>query len=449
MKTTRRNFLLLAAGGALMAQDKNDMRVLSTRPEDLEMELPGFADYLTSPEHFFVRTHVYVPNVELSSWSLKIDGLVGTPLTLTLDDLKKMPAAEVVAVVECAGNGRGYFTPHVAGMQWTNGAVANARWRGPRLADVLKHAGIKDSATEILFNGADEPLGKMQDFRRTITAKKALDPNTLLAYEMNGAPVPIKHGFPLRLVVPGWASDSWAKWLTQVTVIDKEFDGFWMKNSYRKPDHAVAPMTSLTPEQMEPVTSLKVKSVIASPLDGAVVRPGQTVSIRGVAWSGDRGAVTGVDVSTDGGRVWKPAALRRDQATQFGWRQWEFSWKPPREEYYTILSRARDASGDIQPMAQSWNPSGYGWNVIPQSHVNVTSGSTPTAAAAPGNPFAPPPDFAETCLGCHRENVVTQQHLTRGQWDRELTKMSNWGAPLKPQDRETFLDFLEKNFPQR
>lgn len=455
MKTTRRNFFFLAAGGALMAQEaqktreNSGMRVLSTRPEDLEMQLPGFADYITPPEHFFVRTHVYVPTVELSEWRLKIDGLVGAPLTLTLDDLKKMPSTELVAVVECAGNGRGFFNPHVPGMQWTNGGVANARWRGVRLADVLKRAGIKDSATEILFDGADQPLGTMQDFRRTITAKKALDPNTLLAWEMNGGAIPMKHGFPLRLVVPGWASDSWAKWVTSLTVLDKEFDGFWMKNSYRKPDHPVAPMTALTPDQMQPVTSLRVKSVIAAPLDGAVARPGQTVEIRGVAWSGDKGAVTGVDVSTDGGRRWKAATLHRDQQTPFGWRQWEFSWKPDREEYYTIVARARDASGDVQPMAQEWNPSGYGWNVVPQTHVNVTSAPAPAAATGNSAPaFTPPPGFAQSCLTCHRENVITQQHLTRGQWDREITKMTNWGAPVKPEDRETFLDFLAKNFSQ-
>jgi DMSO/TMAO reductase YedYZ molybdopterin-dependent catalytic subunit len=450
MKSTRRNFFFLAAGGALMAQDRGGMRVLSTRPEDLEMELPGFSDYLTAPEHFFVRTHVYAPtSVDMNEWRLKIDGLVGTPQTLTLDDLKKMPATELVAVVECAGNGRGYFEPHVPGLQWTNGSVANARWRGVRLADVLKHAGIKESATEILFNGVDEPLGKMQDFRRTITAKKALDPNTLLAWEMNGQPVPIKHGFPLRLIAPGWASDSWTKWVTQITVLDKEFDGFWMKNAYRKPDHAVAPMTALTPDQMQPVTSLKVKSAIYAPLDGAVVSPGQAVSIRGVAWSGDKGPVTAVDVSTDGGRAWKPATLHRDQATQFGWRQWEFSWKPEREAYYTVFARARDASGAIQPFAQEWNPSGYGWNVVSQTHVNVTTSAAPAPPPTAAPAFNAPPDFAQTCLACHRENVITQQHLTRGQWDRELTKMSNWGAPLKPQDRETFLDFLEKNFPQQ
>ena len=138
-------------------------------------------------------------------------------------------------MVECAGNGRGFVEPPVPGLQWTNGSVGNGRWRGVRLADVLKRAGIKDSAKEILFDGADVPIGTMQDFRRTITVKKALDPNTLLAYEMNGETLPVKHGFPLRVVAAGWASDSWVKWVTKITVLDKEFDGFWMKNAYRKP----------------------------------------------------------------------------------------------------------------------------------------------------------------------------------------------------------------------
>ena len=167
-------------------------------------------------EHFFVRTHVYVPTVKLNEWRLNVDGEVDTPLTLTMDDLRKMPSVEMVAVVECAGNGRAFYLPPVPGLQWTNGSVGNARWRGVRLADVLKRAGIKSGAVEVLFDGADEPIGKMQDFRRSITVKKALDPNTLLAYEMNGETLPVKHGFPLRVVPAGWASDSWVKWLTSI-----------------------------------------------------------------------------------------------------------------------------------------------------------------------------------------------------------------------------------------
>jgi len=444
---TRRSFLALAAGGLLLGEDraKRDMIVRSTRPEDLEMPLSGFSDYITPIEHFFVRTHVYVPTVNLADWRLKVDGEVGKPLTLTIDDLKKMPSTELVAVVECAGNGRSLYEPPVAGAQWTYGSVGNARWRGIRLADLLKQAGIKPSAVEVLFDGADEPIGKMQDFRRSITAKKALNPNTLLAYEMNGETLPVKHGFPLRVIAPGWASDSWVKWLTSITVLDKEFDGFWMKNAYRRPDHPVAPGTALTPEQMVPVTSLKVKSVIASPVDRAVLPPGKPVTIRGVAWSGDAGPVASVDLSVDGGRSWRPAQLGREKS-QFGWRQWEFAWTPNREEYYNIMARAKDTAGNSQPLVEEWNPSGYGYNVVQSVGVSVTSNPpAPVAAPAPSK-TEPPTGFRGTCLACHDEDMIRQERLTRNQWDRELTKMTGFGAQIKPDDRESFLNYLLTNY---
>ena len=194
-----------------------------------------------------------------------------------------------------------------------------------RLADVLKRAGVKDSANEILFDGADVPLGTMPDFQRSILVKKALDRNTIVAYEMNGEPLPAKHGFPLRVVAPGWASDSWVKWLTSIRVLNKEHDGFWMKGTYWHPGKPIAPGTAVPAEQMQPVTSLRAKSVIASPLDGAQALVGKPLTIRGVAWSGDAGPIIAVDVSIDGGRTWRPAALRQDQRTQFGWRQWDFT----------------------------------------------------------------------------------------------------------------------------
>jgi DMSO/TMAO reductase YedYZ molybdopterin-dependent catalytic subunit len=451
MKLSRRNFFALAAASALSAQDraKVGMNVLSKRPEDLEMPLSFFSSYITPIEHFFVRTHVYVPTVNLNDWRLGVDGEVGTPLTLTMDDLRKLPAVELVSVVECAGNGRGFIDPPVPGLQWTNGSVGNARWRGVRLADVLKRAGIKDSGKEILFNGADVPIGAMQDFRRAIPVQKALDPNTLLAYEMNGVALPVKHGFPLRVVVPGWASDSWLKWLTNITVLDKEFDGFWMKSAYRKPDHPIVPGSALAPEKMVPVTSLRVKSVIAHPLDGAVERVGDPVHVEGVAWSGDKGPVTSVDVSTDGGRTWRPADLASAES-QFSWRPWAFQFMPNRESYYNIMARATDASGDKQPFAQEWNPSGYGWNVVQRVGINVVQ--TPEAAAAPNVP--PPPSvptgaFKDACLTCHEEDVIRQQRLTKAQWDREITKMTNWGAPVTPENRNTILDYLVQHFGPR
>ncbi|MBZ5578912.1 MAG: sulfite oxidase [Acidobacteriia bacterium] len=452
MNLSRRGLLVLAAGAVLRAEDrpKRDMLSRSVRPEDLEMPLSGFSDYLTPVEHFFVRTHVYVPNVNVAEWRLRVEGEVATPLTLTLEDVKRLPAVELVSVVECAGNGRGFYEPSVPGLQWANGAVANARWRGARLSDVLKRAGVHDSARAILFDGSDVPLLAMPDFQRSIPLKKALDANTLLAYEMNGEPLPVKHGFPLRVVAPGWASDSWVKWLTSIRVLNQEHDGFWMKSAYRHPGKPVAPGTAVPPEQMQPVTSLRVKNVIAAPLDGSQAALGAPLAIRGVAWSGDAGPVTSVEVSVDGGRNWKSAALRAGQKTQFGWRQWEFNWTPPQEAYYTILARARDAAGNTQPLDQEWNPSGYGWNVVPRVGLSVvkqvSGGSQPEDSVGA---TTPPSGFANACHVCHDDDVIRQQRLNRAQWDRELTKMSGWGAKITDQDRAAFLDYLFGTFGPR
>jgi sulfite oxidase len=453
MNIPRRSFLLIAAGGLLRGEDrpKRDMLVRSVRPEDLEMPLTGFSDYITPIEHFFVRTHVYVPTVNSAEWRLKVEGEVATPVSLAMEDLKKLPAEELVSVVECAGNGRGFYEPTVPGLQWTNGSVGNGRWRGVRLADVLKRAGIKDSAREILFDGADVPLGTMPDFQRSIPVKKALDDHTLLAYEMNGETLPVKHGFPLRVVAPGWASDSWVKWLTSIRVLDKEHDGFWMKSAYRHPGKPVAPGTAVPPEQMQPVTSLRVKSVIATPADGAQVIAGKPLTIRGVAWSGDAGPVAAVDVSVDNGRTWKPTSLDPGQRTQFGWRQWEFDWTPSQEAYYTILARARDEAGNTQPLRQEWNPSGYGWNVVPHVGVDAVRTFSPASSPAPpaGSNIGAPAALQSACIGCHKDDMIRGQRLTRAQWDRELKKMTGWGAQVKDADREGLLDYLFTNYGPR
>jgi DMSO/TMAO reductase YedYZ molybdopterin-dependent catalytic subunit len=453
MTIRRRNFLLLAGAGFLRGDDhpKLDMLARSVRPEDLEMPLSGFSDYITPVEHFFVRTHVYVPRVDVSTWRLKVEGEVSAPLTLTLEDLKKLPAVELVSVLECAGNGRVFYEPPVPGLQWGNGAVGNGRWRGVRLADILKRAGIKDSSKELLFDGADIPLGTMPDFQRSIPVKKALDGNTLLAYEMNGETLPVKHGFPLRVIAPGWASDSWVKWLTSIRVLDKEHDGFWMKGTYRHPGKPVAPGTAVPADQMRPVTSLHVKSVIAAPLDGAQAVVGKPLVIRGVAWSGDAGPVTTVNVSVDGGRTWKPATMRQDQRTQFGWRQWEFNWTPSRESYYTILAQAHDAAGNTQPLDQEWNPSGYEWNVVPRVGMDVVKelSRIPQTTPPSGSIVAQPAAFKGACAVCHDDDVILQQRLTRAQWDREVNKMIGWGAKVKDEDRAGFLDYLFTNYGPR
>src|SRR6266850_2394508 len=222
--------------------------------------------------------------------------------------------------------------------------------------------------------------------------------STPLTLSMNGESLPVKHGFPLRAVVPGWAGSSWVKWVTSVRVLNEPFGGFWMKNAYLHPGKPVAPGTVVPPEAMTPVTSLRVKSVIAG-----VEVVGTRSVVRGAAWSGEAAPVAAVDVSVDQGRSWKPARLGGD-ATRYGWRLWEFSWTPSGDRHTTVLARARDAGGDVQPLVPEWNPSGYLWNAV----VAPPGAPAPDAAAT----LAAPAGFRETCLTCHDADVIRQQRLT-------------------------------------
>lgn len=439
---------VVAARAQQLASAKQNMIVRSARPLDLEMPLSGFADYITPTEHFFVRTHVYSPSVDLASWRLKIDGDVAQSLTLSMDDLRRMPSVELVSVLECAGNGRSFYNPPVAGLQWAQGAVGNGRWRGVRLADVLKRSGIKPGAVEVLFDGADVPIGRMADFRRSIPIEKALHADTLMAYELNGQPLSVEHGFPLRAVIPGWAGDSWVKWITGLRVLKEPDSGYWMANTYKHPGRPVAPGTVLPAASLTTLTSLRIKSVIASPEPGAAGKIGEPVVVRGVAWSGESGPVQRVDVSVDTGRTWTQARLV-DPQTKWGWRRWEFRWTPSSEHFHTVFARATDARGETQPAVQEWNQSGYLWNAIPRVDVQVpndavSSDATVSSLRVPDAPVV----LRERCLVCHQDDVIRQQRLTRAQWDREITKMTDWGASVNATERSSLLDYLANSFPQ-
>jgi DMSO/TMAO reductase YedYZ molybdopterin-dependent catalytic subunit len=439
---TRRLFLSMAFAGLLPPQERSQRIVRSARPEDLEMPADGFSDFITPIERFFVRTHVAVPKVDVEQWRLKVEGHVSSPLTLTIDELRKMPSTELAGVLECAGNGRSFYEPPVAGLQWQNGAAGNGNWRGVRLAEVLQRAGVKPGAVDILFDGADSPIGTMEDFQRSIPLKKALDASTILAYAMNGETLPVKHGFPLRAVVPGWAGNSWVKWITGVRVLNEPAGGFWMKNAYLHPGKPVAPGAAVPADAMSSVTRLRVKSVIAAPAHGSTLDIGKPYVVRGAAWTGDGGGrIAAIDVSIDQGRSWKPARLT-GPATPFGWRLWEYQWTPAQEQRYTILARARDTSGDVQPMLQEWNPSGYLWNVVARADVDAGKSSAAPPAAGTRSSVQAPAGFRERCLVCHDDDVIRQQRLTRAQWDREINKMVGWGARVSPEDRPSLLDYL-------
>ncbi len=379
---TRRDFLrsaaataaLVAAAPATFAQSaptipgKERLIVNSYRFLDLEMPLEELHSWVTPVELFFVRNHVAEPfAVNMDEWTLSIVGEVERPLKLTMSDLAKLQHANVVNTLECAGNGRSFYEPHVPGIQWRRGAVGTARFTGPRLRDVLMRAGLKPTARHVAFRGLEEPPSAVPQFIRSVPIEKALDPHTLVALQMNGATLGKHHGFPVRVLVPGWVGAASVKWLREISVLDHEFVGNYMKPGYRIPAHPVSPGDEVRPEDTVSLTALNVKSVIAHPAEGATVR-GQ-VRIDGAAWAGENEIVK-VELSTDGGQNWQPAQLGSEQA-KFAWRLWSLPWRPQRAGEALLMARATDSAGRVQPEAPPWNPAGYLWNGWDKVKVNV------------------------------------------------------------------------------
>jgi DMSO/TMAO reductase YedYZ molybdopterin-dependent catalytic subunit len=359
----------LLAQGAKVAPGKEKLIVRSLRPPDYETPVALLDSWITPVEHFYVRSHMPVPSaLDATTWNLQIEGEVDTPTTLTLDELKKLPSATITTVLECAGNGRTFFDPPVAGIQWGKGAVGNSRWTGVRVADILKRAGVKATGRFVTMNGADRGMGQQPDFVRQLPIEKAMHPDTLIAYDMNGQPIAPLHGFPLRAIVPGWEGAYSIKWLTNLRVLDREFDGFWVTTGYRYPTKTVAPGATVDPKDTAPLTGLVVKSLITRPLDAAVIAPGK-VDIAGFAWAGEP-EISRVDVSTDHGASWQPARLVGERA-KYAWRRFEFAFEARRPESYLILARATDANGRTQPMTPPWNPSGYLWNAPDSVRIEV------------------------------------------------------------------------------
>src|SRR5262245_5852813 len=343
-----------------------------TRPFDAETRVQEFASYLTPNDRFFVRSHFGPPppeRVNPAEWRLKVAGLVDRPLSLSLDDIKTFDKADVTAVVQCSGNGRAFHRPRAPGVQWERGAVGNAKWTGVRLRDVLTRAGAQPCARHLQMLGADRPVVTTTPlFLRSIPIEKAMHPDTLLATHMNGEPLPLLHGAPLRLITPGWMGDACVKWLTDLTLQTEEAKGFYMETAYRFPDPPVEPGMALDPRQMKPVEAMVVKSLIVSPVGGAALKLGP-VTVEGVAWTGE-GKVITVEVSVDDGQTWATASLVGEDAP-YAWRQWQYIWNPRKPGILTILARATDDHGLTQPMASPWNPGGFLWNGVDRVQVEV------------------------------------------------------------------------------
>ncbi len=317
MRFDRRAFLRLAATAPFAASAfavEPHLLQMNGYPLNAETPLELLTDYLTPNELFFVRSH-WIPRMpELKTWALVVDGDVRTPLRLTLADLKKMPRAEATCVLQCAGNGRVLQSPIVPGVQWRYGAVGNARWAGVHLRDVLARAGVGENAKHLHTFGSDDPPGKVPPFHRSFELEKAMD-DCILAYEMNGRPLPASHGAPLRLVVPGWAGDHWMKWLVRLTLAAAPQTGFYMDTAYRWPIQPGPPGVALKPEEMRPLTELSIKSNITTA--PKKLRVGATADIRGFAFSGAEG-IARVEVSDDGMRTFRPTTLDARHAATAG-----------------------------------------------------------------------------------------------------------------------------------
>ena len=354
--------------GPIALAGEDGMIVRSARFLDLETPVEFLNTWLTPVPHFFVRNHMHEPS-ELSAdtWRLTVSGEIDKPLTFALTDLAKLQTHSVVNTLECAGNGRSFQRPQVPGIQWGKGAVSTARFTGPRLRDVLQHAGVKASGKHVMFRGLDEVPGKVPPFIRSIPIEKALDSDSLIATHMNGAPLTKHHGFPARALVPGWIGAASCKWLTEIKVLDAEFVGNFMSPGYRLPNQPIKPSDSVKPEDTHPVTGLSVTSVISAPLDGSNVKPGP-LTAHGAAWAGEADIVK-VEISLDNGTTWKPATLGQEHS-KYAWRLWSYSWTAKTGDY-SLKSRATDNQGRVQPAEAAWNPSGYLYNAIDEVKIHV------------------------------------------------------------------------------
>ncbi len=344
---------------------------LTTRPPQLETPFAVFGEGIVTPnDAFFVRYHLTnsPPAHETlteGAFRLRVQGQVSTPLTLSVADLRsQFETTEVLAVNQCSGNSRGFFKPRVPGGQLGHGAMGNAKWRGVRLADVLKKAGVAAGARQVLFNGLDTPLiVTTPDFIKALDVDQALDPDLLLAFEMNGEPLPWLNGFPLRLVVPGHYGTYWVKHLNEITVVDSEFKGFWMNPAYRIPDDPCAHIEpGTTPRRTVPISRYNVRSFITSHATGGRIPAGATTLIRGIAFDGGQ-QIREVVVSDDGGRSWKEATLEADLG-RYSFRGWSFPYRPGQAGPRTLIARATNRLGQSQPLEPLWNPSGYMRNCV-------------------------------------------------------------------------------------
>lgn len=339
-------------------------------PLNLETPFGSFDAFITPTEHFFVRCHSTIPEIDVQKWRLKIEGEVEKPLKVSLRDVLKMKSVTIPVTLECAGNGRAFLTPQISGAQWERGAVSNAEWTGVRLNDVLRKAGLKSAARELIFEGADKgeikesprPSGKIH-YARSMPVAKAMD-DALLAFKMNGEDLTPEHGFPVRLIVPGWYGMASVKWVTRIVASAEAFNGYYQTIDYAYWERGRGAPT------LVPITEMQVKAQIALPGFADAVRAGQTYHVTGAAWTTEAD-ITKVEISTDGGKRWHNARLIGKQVRN-AWRRWEFRWRvPAKPGKATLTVRATDSEGRTQPVERDKDRGSYMVNHLVPIEVDV------------------------------------------------------------------------------
>jgi DMSO/TMAO reductase YedYZ molybdopterin-dependent catalytic subunit len=353
---------------------KGSMILQRSRPPLLETPWEVFDRGVFTPnDQFFVRWHwaVIPEQVDVATFRLAVRGHVNSALSLPLADVLAMPRVEVAAVNQCSGNSRGLFQPRVAGGQWQNGAVGNARWTGVRLRDVLDRAGVKAGAVAVRFNGLDEPVvDGAPDFMKSLAIDHARDGEVMLAYLMNGEQLPLLNGFPLRLIVPGWYSTYWVKMLNDIEVLDAPDQNYWMATAYRIPD---TPFASVKPGETEfktvPINRMVPRSFLTNVHSGATVKPDLEMPVRGIAFGGDCG-VAQVELSPDGGRSWRKTQLGHDEGP-YSFRRWSSQVATPHSGKLVLSARCTNTKGETQPADPNWNGGGFMRNVIERVELTV------------------------------------------------------------------------------
>ncbi len=354
---------------------KGPMILQRTRPPLLETPFDVFDQGVFTPNNrFFVRWHwaVIPTSVDTATYRLNVHGAVKTPLSLSLKELMSMPQTETVAVNQCSGNSRGFFQPRVPGGEWGNGAMGNARWTGVRLRDVLDRAGVAAGAKVVRFMGADKPVvPNAPRLMKSLAVDHARDGEVMIAWAMNGEPLPLLNGFPIRVVVPGWYATYWVKALIDIEVLSGADENFWMKTAYTIPDTPGANMRpGQTGVKMVPINHMVPRSFVTNLRDGEKVKAGAPLPVRGIAFGGDSG-VAKVEVSTDGGKTWSATKLGPDEGT-YSFRRWDTSLPGPSAGLLSIAVRCTNTKGLVQPPVPNWNPAGFMRNVIETTKVTAS-----------------------------------------------------------------------------